>query len=271
MNRPSVLALVLAGGEGSRLGPLTDERAKPALPFAGTYRLIDFPLSNCLHSGIGDVWVIQQYEPHELTKQLANGRPWDLDRTRGGLRILHPYLGDSESGWYEGNADAIYSNRQVIADQDPDVLLVLSADHVRVVQLVDMVGGEHEQHVRILVGNHLPVAVDRIGIPLVPATLGITEVGMQDPQSAARAVEVPGPSVGELLRQFVRLVLLDHPDVADATVEAIRQGEIDQPVSAGKGEGRLRAFVGQGAKAAAFSTREHKRQNARSVHLKAAR
>ena len=130
MNRPSVLALVLAGGEGSRLGPLTDERAKPALPFAGTYRLIDFPLSNCLHSGIGDVWVIQQYEPHELTKQLANGRPWDLDRTRGGLRILHPYLGDSESGWYEGNADAIYSNRQVIADQDPDVLLVLSADHV---------------------------------------------------------------------------------------------------------------------------------------------
>jgi glucose-1-phosphate adenylyltransferase len=139
MNRPRVLALVLAGGEGSRLGPLTDERAKPALPFAGIYRLIDFPLSNCLHSGIGDVWVIQQYEPHELTKQLANGRPWDLDRTRGGLRILHPYLGDSESGWYEGNADAIYSNRQVIADQDPDVLLVLSADHVYKLDYADVV------------------------------------------------------------------------------------------------------------------------------------
>jgi glucose-1-phosphate adenylyltransferase len=139
MNRPRVLAVVLAGGEGSRLGPLTDERAKPALPFAGIYRLIDFPLSNCLHSGIGDVWVIQQYEPHELTKQLANGRPWDLDRTRGGLRILHPYLGDSESGWYEGNADAIYSNRQVIADQDPDVLLVLSADHVYKLDYSDVV------------------------------------------------------------------------------------------------------------------------------------
>jgi glucose-1-phosphate adenylyltransferase len=133
------LALVLAGGEGSRLGPLTDERAKPALPFAGIYRLIDFPLSNCLHSGIGDVWVIQQYEPHELTKQLANGRPWDLDRTRGGLRILHPYLGDSESGWYEGNADAIYRNRQVIVDQDPDVLLVLSADHVYKLDYSDVV------------------------------------------------------------------------------------------------------------------------------------
>jgi glucose-1-phosphate adenylyltransferase len=139
MNRPRVLALVLAGGEGGRLSPLTDERAKPALPFAGVYRLIDFPLSNCLHSGIGDVWVIQQYEPHELTRQLANGRPWDLDRTRGGLRILHPYLGDSESGWYEGNADAIYRNRVVIAEEDPDVLLVLSADHIYKLDYADVI------------------------------------------------------------------------------------------------------------------------------------
>lgn len=139
MKRPQVLALVLAGGEGGRLAPLTDERAKPVTPFAGSYRLIDFPLSNCVHSGVNDVWVIQQYEPHELTKQLANGRPWDLDRTHGGLRILHPYLGDSESGWYEGNADAIYRNRKVIADEDPDVLLVLSADHVYKLDYADVV------------------------------------------------------------------------------------------------------------------------------------
>jgi len=139
MKRPQVLALVLAGGEGGRLAPLTDERAKPVTPFAGSYRLIDFPLSNCVHSGVNDVWVIQQYEPHELTKQLANGRPWDLDRTRGGLRILHPYLGDSESGWYEGNADAIYRNRKVIADEDPDVLLVLSADHLYKLDYADVV------------------------------------------------------------------------------------------------------------------------------------
>ena len=77
-------------------------RTREAGPFAGIYRLIDFPLSNCLHSGIGDVWVIQQYEPHELTKQLANGRPWDLDARAAGRVILHPHLGDSESGWYEG-------------------------------------------------------------------------------------------------------------------------------------------------------------------------
>src|SRR5215216_5852262 len=90
MKRPRVLALVLAGGEGGRLAPLTDERAKPALPFAGVYRLIDFTLSNCLHSGIVDVWVIQQYEPHELTTQLAGGRPWDLDRTRGACGSFIP-------------------------------------------------------------------------------------------------------------------------------------------------------------------------------------
>ena len=128
--RRSVLALILAGGEGGRLGPLTAERAKPALPFGGTYRLIDFPLSNCVHSGLSDVWVLQQYEPHELTSQLAGGRPWDLDRTRGGFRIVHPYLGDSESGWYEGNADALHSNRELIGEFDPELILVLSADHI---------------------------------------------------------------------------------------------------------------------------------------------
>ncbi|MDQ3866562.1 MAG: glucose-1-phosphate adenylyltransferase [Actinomycetota bacterium] len=128
--RPKVLALVLAGGEGGRLEVLTAERAKPALPFAGVYRLIDFTLSNCRHSGIGDVWVLQQYEPHSLTKHLANGRPWDLDRTHGGLRVLHPHLGREESGWYRGNADAIYRSKEDIRDFRPELVLVLSADHV---------------------------------------------------------------------------------------------------------------------------------------------
>src|SRR5215217_4597610 len=114
--RGRILTLIVAGGEGGRLGPLTEERAKPALPFGGTYRLIDFPLSNCVHSGLNDVWVLQQYEPHELTSQLAGGRPWDLDRTRGGFRIVHPYLGDSESGWYGGNADALQRNRELIGE-----------------------------------------------------------------------------------------------------------------------------------------------------------
>jgi glucose-1-phosphate adenylyltransferase len=130
LKRPRVLALVLAGGEGGRLGALTEHRAKPALPYGGVYRLIDFPLSNCRGSGIGDVWVLQQYQPHSLTEHLANGRPWDLDRTHGGLRVLHPYLGRSESGWYEGNADALFRNKEDIRGFGADLLLVLSADHV---------------------------------------------------------------------------------------------------------------------------------------------
>jgi glucose-1-phosphate adenylyltransferase len=130
MPKPKVLALVMAGGEGSRLELLTERRAKPALPYAGVYRLIDFPLSNCVHSGIEDVWVLQQYRLQSLNDQLANGRPWDLDRTYGGLRLLPPQLGAEEDGFHEGNADAIWRNRRLIAEHDPEVVLVLSADHV---------------------------------------------------------------------------------------------------------------------------------------------
>jgi glucose-1-phosphate adenylyltransferase len=139
--RRRVLALILAGGEGSRLGPLAEERAKPALPFGGIYRLIDFPLSNCVHSGLSDAWVLQQYEPHELTTQLANGRPWDLDRTRGGFRIVHPYVGEGRSGWYQGNADALHRNREVIRGFDADLLLVLSADHVYRLDFGEVIDG----------------------------------------------------------------------------------------------------------------------------------
>jgi glucose-1-phosphate adenylyltransferase len=147
LKRPRVLALVLAGGEGGRLGDLTEERAKPALPYGGVYRLIDFPLSNCRHSGIGDVWVLQQFQPHSLTEHLANGRPWDLDRTHGGLRVLHPSLGGSgsESGWYEGNADALFRNKEDIRKFEPELLLVLSADHVYKLDYGDVIEGHLER------------------------------------------------------------------------------------------------------------------------------
>jgi glucose-1-phosphate adenylyltransferase len=131
--RTKVLVLILAGGAGGRLEVLTAERAKPAMPFGGVYRLIDFPLSNCLHSGLSDVWVIEQYELHSLNEHLANGRPWDLDRTYGGLRVLPPHQRkeeNGEGGFAEGNADAIYRHRSLIREFGPDVLLVLSADHV---------------------------------------------------------------------------------------------------------------------------------------------
>ncbi|RYG64638.1 glucose-1-phosphate adenylyltransferase, partial [bacterium] len=130
MQSPRVLTLILAGGEGSRLKALTEKRAKPVLPFAGVYRLIDFSLSNCAHSGLQDVWVIEQYQAHSLNQHLANGRPWDLDRTYGGLQILPPFQGEKESGWHQGNADALWRNRRVIAEFDADLILILSADAV---------------------------------------------------------------------------------------------------------------------------------------------
>src|SRR5215218_8444523 len=154
--RRRVLALILAGGEGSRLGALAEERAKPALPFGGIYRLIDFPLSNCVHSGLGDAWVLQQYEPHELTTQLANGRPWDLDRTRGGFRIVHPSLGDGRSGWYQGNADALHRNQEVIRRFDADLLLVLSADHVYRLDYGDVIDGHVAADGRVTAFEYKP-------------------------------------------------------------------------------------------------------------------
>jgi glucose-1-phosphate adenylyltransferase len=169
--RGKVLALVLAGGEGGRLGPLTEERAKPALPFAGVYRLIDFPLSNCHHSRISDVWVIQQYEPHSLSEHLANGRPWDLDRTFGGLRVIHPSTGDEESGFYEGNADAIHRTREAIEEFDPEVILVLSADAVYRLDLQDVVDRHREVRADVtMVTTELPAEeASRFGVVEVAA------------------------------------------------------------------------------------------------------
>jgi glucose-1-phosphate adenylyltransferase len=130
MARPDVLVLVLAGGAGGRLELLTEQRAKPAVPFAGMYRLIDFPLSNCLHSAISDVWVLQQYQPASLNDHLANGRPWDLDRTAGGLRVLPPHEGTRREGFTQGTADGLWRNASLIRELGPRQLVVVSADAV---------------------------------------------------------------------------------------------------------------------------------------------
>ena len=143
MIKKKILALILAGGKGSRLEVLTDARAKPALPFGGTYRLIDVPLSNLAHSGIPDVWVIEQYRPHWLNEYLAGGRPWDLDRTRGGFRVLPPFEGRDEDGFATGNAEAIHQHVSFLREYGADLLLVLSADHLYRLDYRDLL----EQHV----------------------------------------------------------------------------------------------------------------------------
>lgn len=124
------VAMLLAGGQGSRLYALTQKLAKPAVPFGGKYRIIDFPLSNCVNSGIDTVGVLTQYQPLVLNEYLGNGRPWDLDRLNGGVFTLPPYQKSSGSDWYTGTANAIYQNIPFIEQYDPEYVVILSGDHI---------------------------------------------------------------------------------------------------------------------------------------------
>lgn len=124
------VAMILAGGQGSRLGALTKNVAKPAVPFGGKYRIIDFPLSNCVHSGINTVGVLTQYQPLELNRYIGNGNPWDLDRSHGGVYVLPPYQSAKAGEWYKGTANAIYQNLSFLESFKPENVLVLSGDHI---------------------------------------------------------------------------------------------------------------------------------------------
>lgn len=126
-----MMAMLLAGGQGSRLGILTSQKAKPAVPFGGKYRIIDFPMSNCINSGVETVGVLTQYMPLELNQHIGIGTPWDLDRLSGGVTVLAPYMGENMHGaWYAGTADAIYQNIDYIEQHAPKYVLILSGDHI---------------------------------------------------------------------------------------------------------------------------------------------
>ncbi len=130
MKSKECVAMILAGGQGSRLGILTKNVAKPAVPFGGKYKIIDFPLSNCAHSGITAVGVLTQYQPLELNTYIGNGRPWDLDRNDGGVYVLPPYVSAEKGEWYKGTANAIYQNIGFISGFDPEYVVILSGDHI---------------------------------------------------------------------------------------------------------------------------------------------
>ena len=129
-SKKECVAMLLAGGQGSRLYALTETTAKPAVPFGGKYRIIDFPLSNCVNSGIDTVGVLTQYQPLVLNEYIGNGQPWDLDRTSGGVMVLPPYQAKDGADWYKGTANAIYQNLNFINRYDPDYVLILSGDHI---------------------------------------------------------------------------------------------------------------------------------------------
>jgi glucose-1-phosphate adenylyltransferase len=128
--KQEVVAMLLAGGQGSRLGVLTKNLAKPAVPYGGKYRIIDFPLSNCVNSGIECVGVLTQYQPLVLNEYIGNGQPWDLDSTSAGVRVLPPYQHNRKSDWYKGTANAIYQNIPYIERYNPEYVVVLSGDHI---------------------------------------------------------------------------------------------------------------------------------------------
>lgn len=145
MPKKEIIAMILAGGQGSRLGILTKKTAKPAVPFGGKYRIIDFTLSNCSNSGIDTVGVLTQYRPLILNNHIGIGSPWDLDRTNGGVTVLPPYMGETGGKWYKGTANAIYQNKHFVDTFDPEYVIVLSGDHIYKMDYAKMLD-YHKEH-----------------------------------------------------------------------------------------------------------------------------
>lgn len=193
-------AVILAGGEGSRLGTLTAKRTKPAVPFAGKYRIIDFTLSNCVNSGLFDVMILAQYRPHSLIEHIGVGGPWDLNRDfTGGVRIYSPYKARGSSDWYLGTADAVQQNFRFIKHSQPDLVLILSGDHI------------YEMNYDAMITFHLDhqadVTMGTIRVPLSEASrFGI--VGVDDDFQVTSFVEKPSKPTSNLVNMGVYLFSL---------------------------------------------------------------
>ena len=169
--------MLLAGGQGSRLGVLTAKVAKPAVAFGGKYRIIDFPLSNCINSGIDTVGVLTQYQPLRLNTHIGIGIPWDLDRNIGGVSILPPYEKSTSSQWYTGTANAIYQNLEYMETFNPDYVLILSGDHIYKMDYEVMLDFHKENHADVTIAA-MPVPIEeasRFGIVITDEDKRITE------------------------------------------------------------------------------------------------
>lgn len=165
--------MILAGGEGTRLTVLSEKRAKPAVPFAGKFRIIDFTISNCVNSGLNTIGILTQYRPHSLNEHIGIGKPWDLDRQRGGVRLLQPYQGRGMQQWYAGTANAILQNLNFLSGNGADTALILSGDHIYKMDYGPMLDFHHHK------GADLTIAV--MPVPIEEAhRFGIMETNAQD-------------------------------------------------------------------------------------------
>ncbi len=171
------VAMLLAGGEGSRLTVLSEQRAKPAVPFAGKFRIIDFTISNCVNSGVYTVGVLTQYRPHSLADHIGIGKPWNLDRSRGGIRVLPPFQERGGQHWYAGTADAIYQNLGFIKNNNADLVIILSGDHIYKMDYQEMIQAHIDKGADLTVAV-MPVPIEethRFGIMSIDEDYRVTE------------------------------------------------------------------------------------------------
>jgi glucose-1-phosphate adenylyltransferase len=199
-------AVILAGGEGSRLGVLTIKRTKPAVPFAGKYRIIDFPLSNCANSGIFDVMILAQYRPHSLIEHIGAGAPWDMNRDfTGGVRIYTPYTARRYTDWYLGTADAVQQNFSFIRSTNPDLVLILSGDHIYQMN--------YDAMVAFHIDHQADVTMATIRVPIEEASrFGV--VGVSDKYRVTSFIEKPDNPPSNLINMGVYLFNLNVLDEA---------------------------------------------------------
>jgi len=231
-------ALILAGGEGSRLGVLTAKRTKPAVPFAGKYRIIDFTLSNCVNSNLFDVMILAQYRPHSLIEHIGAGGPWDLNRDfTGGVRIYTPYKARRPSDWYHGTADAVQQNFSFIKSTKPDLVLILSGDHIYEMN--------YDAMIAFHVDHHADVTLGTITVPIEDASrFGIVDV--DDKYRVTSFIEKPSPPPSNLVNMGVYLF---NTNVLD---RALWEDYKNEESSHDFGKNILPGLVEEGARVYAF-------------------
>jgi len=223
MRMKDVVAVILAGGQGSRLGILSDKRAKPAVPFGGKYRIIDFTLSNCVDSGIFNVAILTQYRPRSLNDHIGIGKPWDLDRKDGGVQLLQPYLGRHDEDWYKGTADAVYRNLHLIERERPDLVAVFAADHVYRMDVRQMARFHQERGAEVSVAA-VPVPIEKA------SAFGILATGSAGELCDFQEKPLrPAPMATDPDRAYASMgnYLFDPPVLQEVLEQANQRGDTD--------------------------------------------